>query len=333
MLNEQLGHVLLTGGTGFFGSAILNYLVNLYKVTNCVPKVTVLTRSPKAFLSINPEFQNHAWLKFHEGNLLAPKTYPSEDSFTHIIHAAADSTLGHLLSPIERFRQIVDGTGSLLQYAVENQIHRFLLVSSGGVYGPQPEMLNMIPESFNGMADPLNANNAYSVSKRAAEHLCALYQYQYGVQTVIARCFSFVGVHLPLDAHFAIGNFIRDALFNKEIDVIGDGAPIRTYMDERDLAEWLLVLTARGRAGEAYNVGSDQPITILELAQLVRDLVSSGKVINIQKNASYSNQRNRYVPSIEKAKLELGLDIRYSLCQGIKSTAEAAKQIMKRVTL
>ena len=321
--NAQLGHVLVTGGTGFFGSAILKYLLDTYCETQSGPSVTVLSRSPEAFLAKNPEFKNHTWLKFHTGNLLNPKTYPSTDSFTHILHAAADSTLGYILSPLERYRQIVEGTDNLLQYAVENKIDRFLLVSSGGVYGPQPELMDKIAESFNGMADPLDSENAYSVGKRTAEHLCALYQNQYGIRTVVARCFSFVGAHLPINAHFAIGNFIRDALFHEEITVIGDGTPVRTYMDERDLAEWLLVLTARGKAGEAYNVGSDEPITILELAQLVSDLVSRGKVVKTQ-HKLYSQQRRRYVPSIEKARFDLGLDLRYSLNQGIISTAKAA---------
>ena len=282
--NAQLGHVLVTGGTGFFGSAILKYLLDTYCETQSGPSVTVLSRSPEAFLAKNPEFKNHTWLKFHTGNLLNPKTYPSKDSFTHILHAAADSTLGYILSPLERYRQIVEGTDNLLQYAVENKIDRFLLVSSGGVYGPQPELMDKIAESFNGMADPLDSENAYSVGKRTAEHLCALYQNQYGIRTVVARCFSFVGAHL---------------------------------------AEWLLVLTARGKAGEAYNVGSDEPITILELAQLVSDLVSRGKVVKTQ-HKLYSQQRRRYVPSIEKARFDLGLDLRYSLNQGIISTAKAA---------
>ena len=177
------------------------------------------------------------------------------------------------------------------------------------------------------MADPLNSENAYSVGKLTAQHLCALYQNQYGIKTVVARCFSFVGANLPLDANFAFGNFIRDALFHKEITVIGDGTSVRTYMDERDLAEWQLVLTAIGKAGEAYNVGSDQPITISELAHLVSYIVSKGKAVNIH-GKLLSQQRSRYVPSNDKARIDLGLDLRYSLNQGIISTAEAAMRFV-----
>jgi dTDP-glucose 4,6-dehydratase len=329
-IHAKVGHMFLTGGTGFFGRSLLRHLVEQFKKTTLGPNVTILTRSPDAFLSLHPEFLGHPWLHFHAGNLLDPKTYPSDQAFTHLLHAAADSTLGPTLSPLERYTQIVEGTGYLLDYAVKQQIGRFLLVSSGGVYGPQPVSLEKIPESFNGMADPLIAANAYSVGKRVAEHLCALYQDQHGIETVIARCFAFVGADLPLDVHFAIGNFIRDALINQDILVKGDGTPLRTYMDQRDLAEWLLSLLANGRSGEAYNVGSDEPISISALAHLVRDLVSPGKTVCIQSKAMGSIERNRYVPSIKKAKLELGLSLHYTLDQGIISTAQAAKRMMNR---
>ena len=329
-IHAQVGHMFLTGGTGFFGRSLLRHLVEQFKKTTFGPKVTILTRSPDAFLSLYPEFLGHRWLHFHVGNLLDPKTYPPNQAFTHLLHAAADSTLGPTLSPLERYTQIVEGTEHLLNYAVRQQIGRFLLVSSGGVYGPQPGSLEKIPESFNGMTDPMIAANAYSVGKRVAEHLCALYQDQHGIETVIARCFAFVGADLPLDVHFAIGNFIRDALTNQDIVVKGDGTPLRTYMDQRDLAEWLLALLANGRSGEAYNVGSDEPISISALAYRVRDLVSPGKIVSIQSKAMDSIERNRYVPCINKAKLELGLRLRYTLDQGIISTAQAAKRKMHR---
>ena len=204
--------LLLTGGTGFFGKALLRHWRATHDSGGWGPQVTVLSRRPEIFLAQHPEFSHQPWLRFHAGDILEPATLPASAGFTHLLHAAADSTLGPQLTPLQRYTQIVDGTRHLLDYAVSQGIARFLLVSSGGVYGPQPLELAQIPESYHAMPDPLQAEHAYSVAKRCAEHLCALYGLQHGVQTVVARCFAFVGRDLPLDAHFAIGNFIRDAL-------------------------------------------------------------------------------------------------------------------------
>lgn len=282
-----------------------------------------MTRSPERFLAQYPEFANLPWLSLHQGDILHPDSLPETGGFTHLLHAATDSTLGPQLSPLERYTQIVDGTRYMLDYAVAHGIRRFLLTSSGGVYGPQPQDMEQIPESYNGMPDPLNAQHAYSVAKRVAEHLCALYQDRHGIETVIARCFAFVGRDLPLDVHFAIGNFIHDALHAPKITVGGDGTPIRSYMDQRDLAHWLVTLLVRGRAGQAYNVGSDAAITIRELAHLVRDLLAPGKTVQILGQANSRNFRNRYVPSIDKTRSELALGLSYTLPESILETVAA----------
>ena len=173
------------------------------------------------------------------------------------------------------------------------------------------------------MPDPLNSNNAYGVAKRAAEHLCAIYSDQYNLETVIARCFAFVGPDLPLEVHFAIGNFIRDALWRDEITVSGDGTAVRSYMDQRDLASWLLAILEHGKSGHAYNLGSDQPITISDLAYLVRDIISPVKFVRILGKSIDDNGRNRYVPNIDKAQQSLDLTLRYTLKQSIQSTSES----------
>jgi UDP-glucuronate decarboxylase len=309
-------HVLLTGGTGFFGRALLRNWISQSQSGEKIAPVCVLSRNPQSFLKNYPEFSEQSWLHFHQGNILNPNTLP-RDEFSHVLHAATDSTIGPQLTPLDRYIQIVDGTRNMLEYAVEKNVQRFLLTSSGGVYGPQPQEMTSIKEDYNGMPDPLKAENAYSVAKRCAEHLCSLYRVNFGLHTVVARCFSFVGRDLPLDAHFAIGNFIHDALNRNEIQVKGDGRAVRTYLDQRDLAIWLCALLYRGADGEAYNVGSDIPITILELANLVRETLAPQVGINFSCQASISNFRVRYVPNINKALTKLNLKIKYPLSQAI----------------
>ena len=179
------------------------------------------------------------------------------------------------------------------------------------------------------MPDPLRPENAYSVAKRCAEHLCSLFRENFGLQTVVARCFAFVGRDLPLNAHFAIGNFINDALNEKEIFVNGDGSPIRTYLDQRDLAIWLCTLLYWGVEGEAYNVGSDMEVSIQELATIVRDTLAPHMGIINSTHPNISNFRNRYVPNISKAREQLKLEINYSLKQSILDIAISKHKLGK----
>lgn len=321
--------ILLTGGTGFFGKALLRHWADLERKGGDVPHVTLLSRDPNRFADQHPMLVAHRWLRLVPGDVCYPDSLPMGQAFTHVLHAATDSTNGPNLPPLKRYDQIVNGTRNVLDLAVNSGASRFLLTSSGGVYGPQPPDMERIPEDYLGTPDPQNPKNAYSVAKRCAEHLCALYQDQHGLETVIARCFAFVGQDLPLDVHFAIGNFIRDALNAQEIIVKGDGTPVRSYMDQRDLAHWLCVLMENGVAGQAYNVGSDHALTISELANLIRDLLAPRKIVRINCAAVQQDPRNRYVPSIDKIHSQLGLVITHKLTEAIIKMANDKLLITK----
>ena len=320
-------NLLLTGGTGFFGRSLLRqWLPERSGGAAQAPPglgVTVLSRDPRNFLVRYPEFTGLPWLRFHAGDIEDPTSLPQAGDFTHILHAAADSTLGPRLTPLERFWQIVAGTRNLLDLGVRVGAKRLLLVSSGGVYGPQPPDLPALSEDWPGSPDPRDPANAYSLGKRAAEHLSALYQDAFGLEVVIARCFAFVGRDLPLDVHFAIGNFIRDALTRDAIEVAGDGSPLRTYLDQDDLAHWLLTLLLRGRPGDVYNVGSDEVVSIGDLAYRVRDLLAPGKPVRILWQPGAGQGRNRYIPDIRKAQRELGLRVTIPLDAAIARAGAA----------
>lgn len=313
--------LLLTGGTGFFGKALLRHWMSKGDLARPTEMVTVLSREPQVFIEKYPEFASLKWLMFHRGDVVDPDSLPRHTTFTHIIHAAADSTLGPTLTPMQRYDQIIDGTRNLLDLAIRCESKRFLLTSSGGVYGIQPTQMDRIPEDWLGMPDPLNPEMAYGVAKRSAEHLCALYRNVYALETVVARCFAFVGPDLPMNVHFAIGNFIRDALSADAITVGGDGKPLRSYLDQRDLAVWLNELLLKGHAGQAYNVGSDQAICISDVAQLVRDTLAPDKLVRILGASDARQHRNIYVPDITKAKTELGLRVSVSLTDAISHAA------------
>ena len=325
--------LFVTGGTGFFGRSLLRRIIEVSHQIPLLPEaVTVLTRNPEEFLNQYPEFTNLNWLRLIRGDVLnsLKNVDRLDENYSHIIHAAADSTAGPQMPLLERYDQIVSGTRNVLNFALKVNAKKFLLISSGGVYGAQPVEMNSFPETFLGMPDPLNAINTYSVAKRMAEHLCALYANSYDLNIVVARCFAFVGPDLPLNAHFAIGNFIRDALNHSPIVVNGNGSPLRSYLYQADLADWLLALVEHGAAGQAYNVGSDEVISILDLAYLVKRTLSPNIDIVVKgANSSEELVRNRYVPDIHKIKDELSVRISVSLKRAIELTA--AKQSNIRV--
>jgi UDP-glucuronate decarboxylase len=198
--------LLWTGATGFFGKALLRYLSE-YETKKSYWHL--VSRDPERFILKQTDLALQENVIWHKGDIhrLNKQDFPP---LTHVVHAAADSTHTSHMTSLQQFDQIVNGTRQVLDLAVACGAKRFLFISSGGVYGPQPPDVKALPEDFFGMPDPLNPRNSYGSGKRAAEHLCTLYAEQYGIEVVIARCFAFVGEDLPLDAHYAIGNFITE---------------------------------------------------------------------------------------------------------------------------
>src|SRR5262249_19404769 len=138
--------------------------------------------------------------------------------------------------------------------------------------------------------------SVYGKAKLRAEKTAIAAGTAAGLDVVIARGFAFVGPHLPLDAHFAIGNFIRDALSGGPIQVRGDGTPVRSYLYAADMTIWLLRILFRGTAGTAYNVGSEEAIRVADLARLVAEELGPGLEVEIAQPAQGSPP-DRYVPS------------------------------------
>lgn len=316
-------NILISGGTGFVGRSFMDHLATLVDFQTKPFQLTVLSRNPAKFLGEFKRFSKYDWIDFIEADVLAPKTLPFQKKFTHIIHAATEATISSCIGYKEQFIQIVEGARNMLDLAVETGAQRFLLTSSGAAYGPQPAEVTNLCEDWLGSPSLEQPQHAYGLGKRAAEHLCALYQDAHGLETVVCRCFAFVGPDLPLNAHYAIGNFIRDALNGKPITVAGNGTPLRSYMDQRDMAQWLLKLLLEGKSGNLYNVGSDEAVTIQELAYLVREIIAPQLPVNILGESQVLSSRNRYIPSIEKARRLHGLKITIPLIKAIEYTALA----------
>ena len=162
--------------------------------------------------------------------------------------------------------------------------------------------------------------NSYAEAKRAAEMLCALHAKQFGLEISIARIFAVLGPYQTLDAHFAAGNFINDAMRGRAVVVQGDGRACRSYLYAGDLVVWLLRLLTRGEAGRAYNVGSSESVTIGQLAARVAELIGNGEY-KILGAADAGWNPGRYTPSTAAIERDLGVTRTVSLDEFILRTA------------
>ena len=311
--------IFITGGTGFFGCWLLESLIWANDKLGLNAEVVVLTRNYDAFRKKAPHLANHPSIQFIIGDVTS-FNFP-EGNFSHVIHAATEASAKlNEENPLLMFDTIVQGTRHTLEFAKLCQAKKFLLTSSGAVYGKQPSALTHIPEDYIGAPDPTHAPSAYGEGKRAAEMLCTLYGKQYGFETKIARCFAFVGPYLPLDTHFAIGNFIRDGLQGGPILVNGDGTPYRSYLYAADLAVWLWTILLKGRSCYPYNVGSDFDLSISRIAHLVAQVFQPQVEVIIAQKPLAGKEAERYVPLTNRALSDLGLKSMIGLEDAIKRT-------------
>jgi dTDP-glucose 4,6-dehydratase len=297
------GRLFVTGGTGFFGRWMLESFLEANDELDLGAEAVLLTRNPQGFAEAAPHVVGHRAVTLQAGDVRTFE-YPMAD-FTHVLHLATETSLGS--SAVASFRAAVEGTERVLAFATIRRVRKLLLTSSGAIYGPQPRDLERIPEEYVGAPPPEDAAAGYGHGKRAAEFLCAAAASQTELEAKIARCFAFVGPLLPLDGNFAIGNFIRDALYRDRIEVTGDGTPRRSYLYAADLAVWLWTILFRGESGRPYNVGSEADLSISELAQLVAEVVRPGLPVHIAEPSPAEKPPARYVPATTPATRELDL--------------------------
>lgn len=329
---EQLRgkRIFITGGTGFFGCWLIETLLEANARRGLGIKLTVLSRDPSAFAQRVPHLGAHSELAWVQGGILdlshdsVARQLGQEWRGEAMIHLVTEANLNATAaSPLDAMEVIVEGTRHALDFAVRGGVQRFLFTSSGAVYGRQPANVETISETSSTAPETTDLTSAYGAAgnaKRYAELLCAAYAKQHRIETVIARCFSFLGPHLPLSSKFAVGNFLNDALHGRNLVIKGDGTPVRSYMYAADLTVWLLTLLARGAAGRAYNVGSEVPVSIRELAHKVAAAVGESLAVTTLGRPDPSKAIDRYVPSTRRAEEELGLTQKIALETALERT-------------
>jgi nucleoside-diphosphate-sugar epimerase len=326
-LREELrgARIFVTGGTGFFGCWLLESFAWANERLGLEAEMLVLTRNFESFARKAPQLARRPDIRFHIGDV-RDFAFPA-GRFSHVIHAATEASAKlNEENPGLMLNTTVFGTTHALDFTAQCGARAFLLTSSGAVYGKQPGDLTHVPEEHMGAPDVNDPRSAYGEGKRMSELVCAIRGRSTGIETKIARGFAFVGPHLPLDEHFAIGNFIRDAIAGGPIRVNGDGTAYRSYLYAADMAIWLWTILIRGASNRPYNVGSRHALSIAQIAETVNRAQPQAVAIEIAQKPVPGQPASRYVPDTARAEKELGLQVWVPLDEAIRRTAQWHKR-------
>ncbi len=315
------GRLFITGGTGFFGCWLVESFCFINRRLELKAHASILTRNPEAFAQKCPHLASDRAITLIPGDVRS-FDFP-QGPYEYVIHEATETSAKKAADgPREMLSTIIAGTERVLDFANAHGTRKFLLTSSGAVYGKQPPDMPHVAESYSGAPDPLDPASVYGEGKRTSELLCALWQRTGQLECKIARCWAFCGPHLPLDRHFAVGNFIRDVLAERTIHIQGDGTPRRSYLYAADLVVWLWTILFRAPSLVPINVGSANDVSILQLAQTVASVLSPRTEIHIAHQPTLGATPLRYVPCVDRARKLLGLRETISLEENIRKTAE-----------
>lgn len=314
-------HIFISGGTGILGTWLLELIKVLNESHGFGLKLTVLSRNARSFALRWPHLGKASWVRWQEDDIRYLTELPRD--VRYIIHAAALTDRRLFASQPGAVAEINSlGTQRILRAAnLLEDVQKFVLLSSGLVYGAQPWELPRIDERYAGSLRSNEVGSVYAESKRFAEVLaqCAISETKLPVVTL--RPFAFVGPYQSMQLPWAVTDFIRDSFNGGPIRIMGDGVTVRSLMYASDYAFWVLAALARGRAGETYNVGSAEPVDLLTLAQTITRFFAPVPEIRTQVGQS-GHDRNRLVPDTAKIQRELGVSQTVALDAALQKTIE-----------
>lgn len=313
--------VFLTGCTGFIGKWIVETLLCANDLLGLHCRLHLLTRSPQKFFQAMPHLAGRDDLTPLAGSLLdAPESaFPAMD---YVVHGANLVVLPTQEWAADHCRLATLGTERLFRLAAARGCRGVLLLSSGAVYGTQPlGQAAPFAEEPQPLTERIHESVLYGETKRFTELFAVALGQQCNIRVPVARCFAFCGGHLPLSSPHALISFIKDARAGREICIRGDGRALRSYMYGSDMAEWLLAMLVHGPHGQALNVGSEQAVSIGELAQLVQKLHGGGSVRICNETVS-ANAPSVYLPDTRLTRATLRVEETVALEQGLANTLE-----------
>ena len=327
--------LLILGGAGFLGYYLVQTIMYWNKKNNEELPIDLVVYDN--FMRGVPDWleklkvNNNIKIEKHD----VTNPMPNEiGDVNYIIHAATiASPIYYRLHPIETMNANVDGLRHLFDYCLKqnekgNSVDGFLFYSTSEIYGdPSPENIPT-DETYRGNVSCTGPRACYDESKRYGETLCVNYAQHYNIPVRIARPFNNYGPGLKITDRRALPDFARDVLNSKDIVMLSDGSPTRTFCYVADAIIGYYKILTNGRNGESYNIGTDTPeISMRELAERVvtksQELFDyKGKVVfSKSEDEEYlTDNPNRRCPVISKARKDLNYNPKISLEEGIERT-------------
>jgi len=307
----------ITGGTGFVGTWLVETIAYLNDHHSFNTGVIVVSRDPNSFKEKAPHLAARKDIQLLAMDVQNIIDIPSDVSY--IVHAAGSpDNRQHVSNPLGVMETITKGTNRVIEAALKLAgLKKIINLSSGQIYGKQREGLAAIPEDSVGTLNCNTITSAYPEAKRYAETLGCAYWSLYKIPVVNVRPFAFIGPYQYLDKPWAVNNFIRDALMNNTIRIIGNGLPMRSYMYPSDMAYWLLRILVDGHPGIAYNVGSPYGISLKDLAAKIKQYSNTKSAILIK---DLNEDRSTFIPDDTLCRNSLGLVIKVNIDDTIKKS-------------
>jgi nucleoside-diphosphate-sugar epimerase len=328
-------NVLIAGGAGFLGYYLVQSALhwNHRHRDSAAINVTVVDNYVRGMPEWLEALTSDPHLRLTTHDITQPIP-PGLGDFQYLIHAASiASPTYYRRCPIETMDANVDGLRRILDYCHAQRlagktVEGMLFYSTSEIYGdPTPESVPT-PETYRGHVSCTGPRACYDESKRYGETLCVNFAQQRGVPVKIARPFNNYGPGLKITDRRVIPDFARDILAGRNITLLSDGSPKRTFCYVADAVSGYYKILVRGRPGEPYNIGVEEPeISVAELAErmvvLGKELFGyQGRVVrqDSQDRDYLVDNPNRRCPVITKARTELGYNPAVTLADGLRRT-------------
>jgi UDP-glucuronate decarboxylase len=316
--------VLVAGANGFVPAYMLETLLYLNDASNMGIRVIAMVRNREKAMRRFGHLTHRRDLTMQVQDVR--EAYAGQRPVDYVIHAASQASPKFFgVDPVGTFEANVIGTQHMLRLAHESGSKGFLFFSSGEVYGQPRDVSIKVGEGGYGYLDPLKVRSCYSEGKRAGETLCACYHSQYGVPAKIVRLSHTYGPGMELNDGRVFADFVSDIVAGRDIVLKSDGSARRPFCYLADATVAFFKVLLEGAGGEAYNVGSGERCSILELAETLCRLFPASKVVRQAREAG-----DRYMASpvqgfeLDLAKIKaLGWEATTSIEEGFRRTVES----------